>query len=129
MSVEWMTTDCGFVYDGAEVAAKLIGTAVVEQPKHELLAQAIVQQIFQVERAAKEAEAISKELRAKLREAMENAGVKSWDAELFKATISADSVSTTFDTTRFKAENPDLYKQYTKKTERKGTLTIKLREN
>ena len=67
-------------------------------------------------------------MKSRLREAMENNGVKSWDSGMFKATIANDSVSETFDTTRFKKEHPDLYEQYLKQSTRKGGFTIKLRD-
>lgn len=129
LSVPWMHTDNGFIYDGVEVARILQGeTALVAAPKQQLIAQEAVQMIYQITRQSEEAKKVLDEMKSKLREAMESHGVKSWDSGCFKATIAADSVSETFDTTRFKKEHPDLYNQYLKSTTRKGGFTIKLRE-
>lgn len=64
-----------------------------------------------------------------LRMAMEKHGVKSFDFGKFKATISADSKRTNFDTTRFEKEHPELYKEYTTKKTTKGGFTLKAKES
>lgn len=63
-----------------------------------------------------------------LRKAMETHGVKSHDFGPFKATISADSERTVFDTARFKKDYPELYEKYTTKKATKGGLTLKAKE-
>lgn len=129
LSVPWIITDNGFIYDGHEVAKILQGeTALVPAPKVQLIPQELVQMIFQITKQAEESKKVLDEMKARLREAMETHEVKSWDSGMFKATIATDSVSETFDTTRFKKEHPDLYKQYLKQTTRKGGFTIKLRD-
>ena len=60
-----------------------------------------------------------------IRTAMEENGVKSWDSGRFKATIAADSERSQFDAARFKADYPELYKQYTIRKTTKGGFTIK----
>ncbi len=129
LSVPWIYTDNGIIYDGHEVAKILQGeTALVNAPQEQLIPRELVQMIFQITKQADEAKKILDEMKSRLREAMEAHAVKSWDSGLFKATISTDSVSETFDSTRFKKEHPDLYKQYLKQTTRKGGFTIKLRD-
>ena len=54
-------------------------------------------------------------------------GIKSWDGGKFTATIAKDSVTKTFDTTRFKKEHADLYEQYIKQSVRAGAFTLKLK--
>lgn len=54
-------------------------------------------------------------------------GVKSLDVESFKVSLTEAGVSTSFDSTRFKKENPDLYNQYLKESNRKASLRITLR--
>lgn len=60
-----------------------------------------------------------------LRKAMETHGIKSYDSGLFKATIAKDSVKSTFDARKFKADHPDLYEEYTVQKEQKGSFTLK----
>ena len=73
------------------------------------------------------AEKAAKAMKEKLRELMEDAGVSKWECDQFTATIGKASESTTFDSKAFQADNPDLYKQYLKKTTRKGSFTQKLK--
>lgn len=73
------------------------------------------------------AEKADKAMKEKLRELMEDAGVSKWECDQFTATIGKASESTTFDSKAFQADHPDLYKQYLKKTTRKGSFTQKLK--
>jgi predicted phage-related endonuclease len=67
------------------------------------------------------------EMKVRLKNAMLENGIKSWNAGLSTATIAQDSISNTFDTTKFKAEHPDLYEQYIKQSVRAGAFTLKLK--
>ena len=100
----------GEAYDGYEMAEdykmKLENKAIKEQQK---------------------AEKAAKAMKEKLRELMEAAGVSKWECDQFTATIGKASESTTFDSKAFQADHPDLYKQYLKKTTRKGSFTQKLK--
>ena len=73
------------------------------------------------------AEKAAKAMKEKLRELMEAAGVSKWECDQFTASIGKASESTTFDSKAFQADHPDLYKQYLKKTTRKGSFTQKLK--
>lgn len=73
------------------------------------------------------AEKAAKAMKEKLRELMEAAGVSKWECDQFTATIGKASESTTFDSKAFQADHPELYKQYLKKTTRKGSFTQKLK--
>ena len=64
-----------------------------------------------------------------LRKAMETHGVDRCDLGRFKATLSADTTAKTFDTARFKKENPELYAKYIVEKEKKGSLIIKYIED
>jgi hypothetical protein len=68
-----------------------------------------------------------KEIEQQLLNAMVANGVKSWDAEVLKATYTPAGQTTTFDSSRFKAEHPDLYKEYQKTSNRKETIKITIR--
>lgn len=132
LSVHWTEIDGRIIYDIME--AEKLGILAKESvpavapPYGMIVAQEVVDAIHGLLKEQAEAEAKVKELKAKLREAMEANGIKSWDSGKFKATIAADSTAATFDTRRFKSEHPELYKQYTKQTPKKGGFTITLRE-
>lgn len=67
------------------------------------------------------------DIQEQLLAAMKEHGVKSWDTEELKATYSPASESTTFDTKKFQEEHPELYKEYLKKSTRKESLRITIR--
>lgn len=68
-----------------------------------------------------------KKIEQALLQAMVEHNVKSWDAELIKATYTPAGERTTFDSKRFQEEHPDLYKEYLKKTPSKESIRITLR--
>lgn len=72
------------------------------------------------------AEKIAKAMKERLRELMEQNGVAKWECDEFTASIGKASESTSFNTDQFKKDHPELYKEYyNKKTQKKGSFTIK----
>lgn len=67
-----------------------------------------------------------KAIKAKLLTAMDDAEATKWQGDILTFTRKADSSRETFDTKRFRAEHPDLYKQYTMITNTRGSVTISL---
>lgn len=63
-------------------------------------------------------------IKAKLLEEMDAAEVAKWQGDILTFTRKADSSRETFDTKRFKAEHPDLYRQYTMITNTRGSVQI-----
>lgn len=84
--------------------------------------------IYNVAKQYEVAEKQLKEMKTFMRKAMEKEGIKSFDTGKFKATIAADSETSSFDSAAFKNDYPDLYEKYMVKKERKGGFTIKLRD-
>ena len=103
------------------------GTELVSQ-KSMIVAQRVVDMIIESKELAAYYKEQEKTMTTTLHKAMTEHGVKSWDTKLMKATIVPASTSTTFDTTRFKADHPVLYKQYLKETERGESLRITIRK-
>lgn len=56
-----------------------------------------------------------------------NLGIEKWDTEFFTITKTADYTRNTFDSKKFETDNPELYKQYVKKTTVKGSIKTKLK--
>lgn len=67
------------------------------------------------------------DFKAKLKAAMKKNGMISFDCDAFKATIAKDSIVTSFDSKKFKEDHPDLYDEYSKKSIRAGSFTLKLK--
>lgn len=77
----------------------------------------------------KDAEAQKKELESRTMAAMEECGMESFETPDVKVTKVAPTTSIGFDVDAFKAQYPDLYKQFlTKETARKGSVRITLRK-
>lgn len=71
-----------------------------------------------------EAEKKAKEMKEQLRVLMEEHGITKWECDEFKATLSPDSQTTTFDSKAFKEANPDEYSKYLKTSTRKGSFKL-----
>lgn len=63
-------------------------------------------------------------IKGKLLEEMDLAEVSKWQGDMLTFTRKADSSRETFDTKRFKAEHPELYRQYTMITNTRGSVQI-----
>lgn len=63
-------------------------------------------------------------IKARLLEEMDAAEVAKWQGDILTFTRKADSSRETFDTKRFKAEHPDLYREYTMITNTRGSVQI-----
>lgn len=78
---------------------------------------------FQEQKALMEIE--EKELKARLLEAMEKQGIKSFECEGLKITYKAPSVRKTVDTNALKEQG--LYEMFTKESEVKASVSISLK--
>ena len=68
------------------------------------------------------------EITERLKTLMADNGIKKYEGRWVTMTKRADSVRTTFDSKAFKADHPDIYEQYTKKSLTEGGITIKVKE-
>lgn len=99
------------------------------KPQQDIIAQQTLDYITQLLRKDQELKRIMEEFKSKLKAAMIEHGIKSFECDAFKATISADSVVKSFDSTRFKKEHAYLYHKYTVEKPRAGSFTIKLKSD
>lgn len=95
--------------------------------KDSLIAQSAISLLVEAKQLADYYTKKAKEVEEALMQAMVANGIKSWDAEVFKATYTPETESTTFDTKKFQGEHPELYKEYLKKSTRKESLRITIR--
>lgn len=100
-----------------------------KEEKLPIVPQDVVGYVSNLLRTYKEAEAKLDEAKKALRKAMEEHDLKSYDFGSFGASIAADSKSNSFDSKRFKADHPELYKQYVTEKTKKGGLTLKIKDN
>lgn len=131
LNTDYVFTDNGPVYFHPDPSVFGIrqGVPAVTEDKTPIAPQEVVGYVSQLLHTVRDAEQKLDEAKTALREAMRQHNVKSYDFGRFSATLSADSTSNTFDTTKFKKENPELYKQYLTPKFRKGGLTLKIKDN
>lgn len=131
LSTEYVLTDNGPVYFHHDPKVFGIGTDVtaVKSEANPIVPQDVVGYFASLLRTAKETERKLENAKNALRAAMEQHGVKSYDFGSFSVTMTADSVANSFDSKRFKADQPELYKQYVTQKPKKGGLTIKLKSD
>lgn len=67
-------------------------------------------------------------LKADLLKAMETHGVKKWDNEIMTVTYTAPTTRTSIDSTKLKREMPEVAEKYTKTSNVKASIRIKLKE-
>ena len=128
LDTDYELTDQGFVYDVKDKQKfAYVGTSVATSENALNLPQQLINSIAYILKEEASRKKQLEELKVRLKNAMLENGIKSWDAGLFTATIAKDSISNTFDTTKFKAEHPDLYEQYIKQSFRAGAFTLKLK--
>lgn len=71
-----------------------------------------------------EMDLMEKDLKAKLKEAMELLGKDKFIVDGFSAKIKAGFTTSRFDTARFKKECPDIYNEYLKESSVSSSITI-----
>ena len=131
LKTTYFFSDNGPVYFHPDLSVFGIGSAVSAEVKEQsqVVAPGVVDYFASILKTYKEAEAKLEEAKTALRAAMTEHNVKSFDFGPFSATIGADSVSTSFDTKSFKKDYPELYKKYALSKSKKGSFTIKLKNN
>lgn len=131
LKTEYIFTDSGPVYFHHDPSIFGIGKnlpAPIDSPPP-ILPEKIISHMANLMAVEAEAKAKLDEMKNTLRKAMEQHGIKSWDSGMFKATISADSQRSEFNTALFKKDHPDLYGKYVINKTVKGSFTIKAKKN
>lgn len=75
----------------------------------------------------KQLEAQEKELKDKLKESMNQYGIKNYHNDFLKITYVDEGVRSTLDSTRLKKERPDIAEQYTKKNATSAYVKIEVK--
>lgn len=87
----------------------------------------VINAISQISVAKKQIEEQEKEMKEKLLAAMEAYGVTKFENEAIKITYYAPSTATSIDSTRLKAERPEIAKEYSKTSNKKSYVKIEVK--
>lgn len=88
---------------------------------------AVIQAMVDLLKSKKALEEQEKTVRARLVDTMEIYGVKSFENELLKVTHVGATTKTTLDSKRLKAEQPEVYKEYSKTSPVAASVRIALK--
>lgn len=100
----------------------------VERTEDEKAIEFMLLDLYDIERAMRKVKEDREQLLARLQEKMEAVGKDNTSNDYVSVTMKADSVRTSFDSSRFKKEHAALYAEYTKGTPVKGGLMVKLKK-
>lgn len=131
LKTDYFFSDNGPVYfhPNLEVFGIGVNLPAEREDSVPIVAPDVVDYFTSLLKTYKETEAKLDEAKTALRAAMTQHNVKSFDFGSFSATLGADSVTTSFDTKSFKKDHPDLYEKYASKKSKKGSFTLKLKDN
>lgn len=87
----------------------------------------VINAISQISVAKKQIEEQEKTMKEKLLAAMEAYGVTKFENEAIKITYYAPSTATSIDSTRLKAEKPEIAKEYSKTSNKKSYVKIEVK--
>lgn len=86
-----------------------------------------LKQLQELEVHSAKLEEAKKQLKEDLLKAMENHGVKKWDNEVMIVTYTAPTTRTSIDSAKLKKELPEVFNEYTKTSNVKSSIRIKLK--
>ena len=107
---------------------QFLTTTLVPADEKLLIPMQLVNTIIEMEEQASFISERQKEYKEKLKTAMRENGVKSWDAGRMKVSYTPSSQSKSFDTKRFQEDYPELYVKYLKSAQKADSIRITIRE-
>ena len=87
----------------------------------------VLKQLQELEIHSTKLEEAKKQLKEDLLKAMEKHDVKKWDNEVMIVTYTAPTTRTSIDSTRLKKDLPEVFKEYSKTSNIKSSIRIKLK--
>ena len=94
-----------------------------------LIPMQLVNTIIGIEEELADLTKIQKDYKAKLKTAMRENGVKSWDVGRLRVSYTPASTSDNFDTKKFQADYPELYSKYIKTVPKADSIRVTIRED
>lgn len=86
-----------------------------------------LKQLQELEVHSAKLEEVKKQLKEDLLKAMETHGVKKWDNEVMIVTYTAPTTTTSIDSAKLKKELPEVFTEYSKTSNVKSSIRIKLK--
>lgn len=93
-----------------------------------IVATEVIEQIKEFQKAKAKMDMMEKELKASLKSAMEQKGIKKFIINGLCANIKDATSRTSIDSKRLKEECPDIYKEYSKTTPVASSITLTFEE-
>lgn len=115
--------DCNVCWNNALIGIEF-KAAVPGLPKEVMPA---LKQLQELEIQSAKIEDTKKKLKEDLLKAMETHSVKKWDNDVMTVTYTAPTIRTSVDSTKLKEELPDVFKKYSKTSNVKSSIRIKLK--
>lgn len=103
--------------------------ALIPTDDKSLVPMQLVNTIIGIEEELSSLTEIQKEYKEKLKAAMRENGVKSWDAGRLRVSYTPSSQSNSFDTKKFQQDNPELYKKYLKTSIKADSIRVTIKED
>lgn len=116
---------CGDSFTVADTDAESEETALVAFKAAQL---AVLEQVAQVIKNKKDAEAQEEQLKEKLKEAMEKFGIKKFESEVLNVTYVAETDSIAIDSAKAKKLIPDWEESCSKKSHKKSYVKVELKK-
>lgn len=88
----------------------------------------VLQQIADLITAKKKLEEQEKELKDKLKEAMEKYGIKKFDSDILKITYIAETTATSIDSAKLKKKYPAIAKECSKTSKKSAYIKIEIKD-
>lgn len=88
---------------------------------------AIIQKIFDLMLTKKQLEEEEKQLKEKLKEAMEFYGVKKFESDHLTITYVAETITTTIDTSKLKKKYPEIVKECSRETKKSAYVRVSIK--
>lgn len=107
---------------------RYLATTLVPVDEKQLIPVHLVNAIIDIEEQATFISGAQKEYKEKLKAAMRDNGIKTWDAGRLRVSYSPPSKSMSFDSKRFQEDHPELYRKYVKETIKADSIRVTIRE-
>ena len=96
-----------------------------------IIVKETIEKIKELELTKKMIDEKQKQFKSELEKIMGENGITSYESndKTLKISYTPETIITTFDSTTFQKDNPELYTKYLKESFRKGSIRITVREN
>ena len=105
-----------------------VSSSLARMNENRLVPEGLVNTIIGIEEEIKFLAELQNEYKEKLKTAMREHGVKSWDTGRLRVSYTPASSANSFDTKRFQSEHPELYSKYLKRSVKTDSIRLTIKE-